>query len=168
MPYFVCSKRYYRLALVSVRDKQNKAIPAVRNFTLHPGDQGKLSVDCECFTTSEETIARVGASYKSNNTFKNYNDREIYAIDANFITESELINGVIYDPVIVHPKQKGRPENFSHSLLDLVLSNPNELEPEICLKLREHAKDKRVLHDIEKTHELVTKYRAQWDNKITD
>lgn len=161
MQYFSCKKRYYRLALASVRDKQNKAIPAVRNFMLHPNDEGKLSVDCECFTSPEESIARVGASYKANSTFKDYTDREIYAIDADFIEKNEHIHGVIYDPIIFNPPQKGRPQNISHSLLDLFLNTPNELEPEICLKLREHAKDRRINHDIARTHELVALFRIQ-------
>ena len=162
MSYFVCRRRYYRIAVASARDKANKAIPAVRNFTLHPADRGKLSVDCECFTTPEESIARFGATYKTDRTFKGYSDREIYAIEAAFIEESKLIHGVIFNPTIVDPPQIGQPQNFSHSLLDLALDQPDELEPEICLKLREHAKERRVIHNIQKTDKLVVQYRAQW------
>ena len=155
--------KFYRLAVASARDKRNKAIPAVRNFALSKNDNGKLSVDCECFTTPEECVARVGASFKADGTYKSHLDREIYSISSTFISESDLIRGVLYDPTIVDPPQKGKPQNFSHSLLDLVVSDPDELEPEICLRIREHAKDRRVVHDLDVTNHLVAIYRSHWD-----
>lgn len=162
MTFFNCNNSYYRLAVASARDRRNKAIPAVRNFALTKNDNGKLSVDCSCFTSPEECVARVGASIKGDGNYKNHLDREVYSIGAEFIAESEQILGVIYDPTIVDPPQKGKPQNFSHCLLSLAVNDLSELEPEICLKLREHAKERRVSHDLAVTNSLVSTLRSQW------
>lgn len=62
----------YRIVINSFRDRRNKAIPAPRCFDLTKNDGNKLSVDREKNTPPQETIARVGASYKFN--MKEYRD----------------------------------------------------------------------------------------------
>lgn len=158
------SDNVYRLALVTDRDKRNKAIPAVRCFSLMPSDKNRLSVEWEKQTTPEECIARVACTYKRNTTiFKSYENREIYSLSINFLKSLSDIEDVIYDPVFFLKPEKGQVNNPAHSLvvfsLDLLSRNANE--PEIYLKMRDHAKDRRIAFNMEKVTKLVNEHRAK-------
>lgn len=146
----------YRIVLVTDRDKKNKEIPAIRCFSLHSSDKGKLSVDWSKKTTPEESIARVGASYKTGTTtYKEYNNRELYGLNIGFLKSLEKIEDVVYDPIKVQPRISGKPDNQAHSL---VIFN-DENDPEVLEKIRDHAKYNKVLFDMKKVEELVNALR---------
>jgi len=154
----------YRLAIVTDRDKRNKAIPAVRSFSLKPSDKNKLSVEWEKQTTPEECIARVGCTYKiSTTTYKGFDNREIYSLKIDFLKSLSDVEDVIYDPVFFLIPEKGRINNPAHSLvifsLDLLSEKANE--PETYLKLRDHAKSRRVAFNMEEVKKLVKACRGQ-------
>lgn len=153
----------YRIALIKDRDRKNKSIPAVRCFSLSPHDDYRLSVDWEKRTTPEECMARVGATYKMHTTqYKDYQNREIYALNVAFLNSLIDIDKVIYAPVILDIPEKGRINNPAHSLVvfSLEYSKDQAKEPETLLKIRDHAKDKRVEAGKVKVEELVKNYRT--------
>ena len=152
----------FRLVLATERDRKNKSIPAVRCFTLVPRDENKLSVEWSRKTTPEEAIARFGASYKfDSNEFKPYCNREIYALNVNFLHSFSDIEDVVYDPISIEPPQKGKVSNAAHSLIvfSAAFAKDQAKEPEVFLKLRNHAKDKKIKVDYKKVDELVEELR---------
>ncbi|MBK5214508.1 MAG: hypothetical protein JJE55_12705 [Flavobacteriaceae bacterium] len=152
----------YRIALVTDRDKKNNLIPAVRCFSLSPQDKNQLSVDWNEKTTAEESVARFGATYKYKSTdFKPYVNREIYAIHIGFLHSFSDIDDVIFDPQIVDPPEKGKVSNPAHSLIifSAALANDQAAEPEVLLKIRDHAKDKKIEMDWNEVDRLVIKLR---------
>lgn len=158
--------RVYRLVVNTHRDKQNKTIPAVRCFSLSPNDKNKLSVDWEKKTTPEECIARVGCSFKyASNEFKPFENREIYALEIDFLKSISGIENVVYDPIILSNPKKGKVNNPAHSLIafSLDLLNDQANEPEIYLKIRDHAKDHLISVNMEKATSLVENYRKTFD-----
>lgn len=158
-------KRVYRIALISSRDSKIKSarVPAHRNFSLSPADQGKLSVDYEPLTTPEKCLATKCAEYKTGKTeFKEPDDREIYAMNISFLCGLESIDDVVYAPVFVAPPQKGKPNNPAHSLVLFRDLKPED-DPEVFVKIRDHAKDNPVPVDRDKLKELIDLYRVQWD-----
>lgn len=159
--YFCCEHDFYRVALVDARDRRNKAIPALRNFDLSPADNFKLSVDCASLTHPEETVARVGAQIKSDGTFKEFRNREIYAIHSSLLNSIDQVLGVLQDALYYHPPARGFPNNHSHALIHYQENYP-EYRPEILEKLREHAKDRKVSFDMTTVEALVSIYQKQW------
>lgn len=152
----------FRLVLETERDRKNKSIPAVRCFSLSPRDKNKLSVEWNKKTTPEEAIARFGASYKLRTTaFKPYDNREIYALNVGFLHSFSEIDDVVYDPIIIEPPIKGSVSNPAHSLIVFseAFANEQAKEPEVLLKIRDHAKDKKVKINWEEVNRLVTRLR---------
>lgn len=152
----------YRIALVSWREKKNKSVPSTRCFDLTERDGNKLSVDWSGLTTPEESIARVGASFKfGKEEYKESGSRELYALEISFLNTLKEIEEVIYDPIINTPSIKGQPNNLAHSLIifneDVV--NDKLKRPEIILKLRDHAKSRRVEVNTDQVNDLVEEYR---------
>lgn len=149
----------WRICLNTDRDKKNKQIPAVRNFSLSQHDNFKLSVDWEKHTTPEECIARVGASYKTGTTeYKKHENREIYAMSVSDLNGIDEVQGVIHDPIYFEPCRKGQPNNVAHSLICII---PDFDEPELFVKIRDYAKNNRILNDTEQTQILINEYRVQ-------
>lgn len=154
----------YRIVLATDRDRKNKKIPAIRCFSLSAADENKLSVDWDKQTTPEECIARTGATFKMNTeNYKQYEDRELFALDISFLDSLQDVEKVVYDPVLYDIPIKGRVNNPSHSLMvfDKEFAKDRARQPEIVLKIRNHAANKKVAIDWDKVHELVKKYRLE-------
>ena len=148
----------WRIAMSTFRDKKNKQIPAIRNFSLHPSDDFKLSVDWENYTSAEECMARVGASFKNGSTeYKNFNEKEIYAINTTYLGTLEEVIKTEHEPIDFNPCKKGIPNNPAHSLIHFNYGIQDEAE--VYSKLRDHAKNNRVLHDLSITQKLVEEYK---------
>lgn len=150
----------WRIAEISRRDKANKAIPSIKVFSFSQYDDGKLSVDWNKLTTPEQTIARVGMSYKKDTTiFKEYNTREIYALNVSFLNDlGDYIKEVTHDPVFNNPEIIGTPNNPAHSLI--CCNNISDFDmPEFLTKLRDHAKNQLVGVNMEEVNRLVSTYR---------
>lgn len=159
LPY---NDKVYRVVVSTVRDRKNKSIPAPRCFDLSEQDKNKLSVEWEIMTTPEETIARVGASYKyDKKEYKSYQNRELYAMELAFLNNLQDMDKTIYDPLIYPHPQKGRPNNPAHSLLVFHMDflNDKARRPETIVKIRDHAKDKKICINEEKLDDLVKVYR---------
>jgi hypothetical protein len=149
----------WRIAMVKDRDRKNRQVPAICNFSLHAADEFKLSVDWDQHTTAEQCIARVGATYRGISTiFKDYENREIYAINTSNLKNIEAIEQTMHAPISVTPCKRGSPNNPAHSLIYFISDFD---EPEVYSKLREYAKDNRINHDIEATHILVQELRNE-------
>lgn len=152
--------RIYRYGIITERDKANNKIP-VSFFTLNPKDKGELSVDWEEKTTPEETIARIGATYKyESSEYKDYEARDIYALEIDFLRTNREISSICYSPS-VYKKEKGRISNPSHSLIAFEISFLTENKPAIYTLMRDHAKDKKINVDMKKAAELVDLYREE-------
>jgi hypothetical protein len=156
--------RVFRIVIKDWREKSDKLTPLPKCFSLSSEDKKHgygLSVDWERKTTPEESIARVGCSYKKDSQeYKGYENRELYAIEVGFLKSLESVRDVLYDPIIHEKPEKGNPENPAHSQ---AFFNPEVLEKdeaEIYIKIRNHAKDKRILVSMESVNDLVDKYRA--------
>jgi hypothetical protein len=148
----------YRIALTTDRDRKNKAIPAIRNFSLNPNDNGNLSVDWDKLTTPEDSIARIGAQFKFNSSeFKEFENRELYALNVEKVRSIEGINDVVHDPI--SESLPGIPKNEAHSLI--CCSSNEELHPEIFLKLRDTAKDNLVVVNMDIVREKVEVLREK-------
>lgn len=104
-----------RIVLVNNRDRSNKQIPAIREFSLHPADEGKLSVDYKNYTIPEQCLIRVGRSKNHKGEYKNPLERELYLLDVKSILDVNNIDKVIYDPIIFNPEVQGKPNNPAHS-----------------------------------------------------
>lgn len=153
----------WRIVISNNRDRRNNQIPAVREFSLSPVDEYKLSVDWDKYTTAEECIARIGATYRFQMTeYKPYNNREIYSISTTFLQTIEAVDHTIHNPIKVNPCQKGLPSNPAHSLICIISEFD---EPEVYLKIRNHAKDKIIAYDMDKTEKLVIEYRKQCEEE---
>lgn len=153
----------YRLVLFTQRDKNNDALPATRCFKLQPADENKLSCDFEPMTTVSKTIARAGATYKfGKEEFKNHKDWDVYALEIDFVRKIQNVIDVIYNPITFNPKQKGKPDNDSHSLIKFS-PIPEADEPEILVLLRNHAAERIMPKDEDEIESLVQEYRRQWD-----
>jgi hypothetical protein len=156
------SDRVFRNVLITQRDRRNKNIPAVRCFSLSPLDNNQLSVDWDYMTTPEESIARLGATYrKGKEEYKHYENWEIYALDIAFLNSLSDIEKVVYDPIVYATPQKGKTDNPAHSLVVFLegFSNQKMKEPETILKIRDHAVGKKEEIDWPKVEELVSFYR---------
>ncbi len=152
--------KVFRLVLTSQRDRKNKRIPAIRCFSLSQRDQSRLSVDFKPFTSAEECLSRVGCSYKTGtNEFKSFSDREIYSLETTFLHSLESVTDITYDPIFYEILQKGFANNPAHSLI-IFSSNYDETEPEIFVKLRDHAVSRKVDVNMVKVAEMVEKCRA--------
>lgn len=154
--------RVLRIVENTQRDRKNKNIPSLRCFSLSPNDKGSLSVDWERRTTPEEAVARFGASFKQGKEeYKTYNNREVYAMKVSFLNALEPVENVVYDPIYYGKPEKGRVNNPAHSLVKFTeaFAKDNQNDPEIILKMRNHAVENKVLIDLDKVHELVEKLR---------
>lgn len=154
--------RIFRVVLSTERDRKNKNVPALRCFSLTPADKGCLSVDWERKTTPEESVARFGATYKMNKEeYKPYDNREIFALEVSFVSSLSDVEEIIYDPVYVHGRIKGRVANPAHSLIRFteIFAKNNFNDPETILKMRDHAAERKITVNDEKVHELVKELR---------
>lgn len=154
----------YRIVLSTWRDRKNKSIPSMRCFDLSSQDDNKLSVDWSAKTTAEESIARVGASYKfDKEEYKPFENREVYGLSVKFLNNLKDIEKTIYDPLIYSPPEKGRPDNLSHSLIVFYSEflNDKARRPETLLKIRNHAKDNKVVLDTSEVERLVELLRRK-------
>lgn len=152
----------YRIALCTDRDRKNKKIPAVRCFSLSPSDKNKLSVDWNIKTSPEESIARVGATYRFNKEeYKPFDNRELYAMEVGFLNDLDDVEKTVYDPIHFPSPEPGKVNNPAHSLIVFTESFATDQakEPETLLKIRDHAKDKKVDVNMEEVAQLVKGYR---------
>ncbi len=153
----------YRLIPKDLVEK-DKFTPRIRGFSLSREDKMQgygLSVDWSSLTTPEESIARVGASFKKDTIkYKDYNTKDIYSLSVSFLKSIEAILDVVHDPKMYPTPIEGSPNNPSHSL---VIFSPEELEKnetEIYSRIREHAKDKKQTVNTKKIEEFVHVYRS--------
>jgi hypothetical protein len=152
--------RLYRMVHVSARDKANKAIPSISAFTPTPNDNGKLSVDNASITTPETSLGRFGATYRFNSTtFKKIEDFNVYALNCGEIRELNKAIEIFSDPINNNPEVVGKPNNISHSLIDINAVS-DEDEPELYLKLRDMAQDVIVDINVAKDHSF--QLRRNW------
>lgn len=150
----------YRIVINTDRDKKNKAIPAIRCFSLSENDKFKLSVDWDRLTTPEDVIAREGGRFKfGTEEYKPYANRELYSIRVDFLRSIESIIDVIHDPIINNPEKKGEPNNVAHSLV-CFLENKEE-EPYVFQKIRDFAKENKINFNIEEVDKKVTILRQK-------
>jgi hypothetical protein len=155
----------FRIVLESQRDKKNKRIPAYRCFSLMEKDNNKLSVDFSSLTSAEECLARVGCSYKTDkNEYKSFDDRALYSLSIKFLHSLESIEDVIYDPINHDSLRKGIVNNPAHSLIAFK-PGYHEIEPEVFVKLRDHAITRKVTVDMKQVAILVDKCRDDYFNK---
>lgn len=146
--------KIFRHGLIDWQEQQDdKYVPKLRFFELNTADKEtgyNLSVDWETKTTPEETIIRIGCTYKSGtDKFKNYENRVIYALEIDFLNKMDEIINIIYDPILHLPLKKGLPDNPSHSLVgfDKDKYEDPQNRPAILTELRNHAKDKKIVFD---------------------
>lgn len=155
----------FRHTQISERDKKllPDLVPLERCFEPNKNDKGMLSVDCDRFVSAEESLAIKGAQYKTNKTeFKEVDKWDIYSLHISTVTLMDNRIVAFHSPVLINPPEKGKPSNKAHSHIDMTQFTRQDL-PEILVKLRNHAKDRKVDVDLEKTLSLVEKYRKQWD-----
>lgn len=153
----------YRTVLTKQRDKKNKAVPAVSCFSLSKKDENRLSVDWAEKTSPAECVGRFGASYKFGTTeYKPYKNREVYAIDIDFLNAFPEVEKLTYDPLIFNPPQKGKVNNPAHSLIEFekAFANNTAKEPEVLVKIRNHAKDQKQEIDWDEVEKLVVNYKG--------
>jgi len=152
-----------RIVLKDMKEKNDKFLPHVKCFSLSPADKDEgygLSVDWDKKTTPEDTIIRVGCSYKGDSeVFKEYANREIYSLNIEILKTIVGVVDIKYDPIINLPEQKGRPSNISHSLIYFSEEEYKKNEPIIILQIRNHAKDRKVEVDMAKVDNGVQQYR---------
>ncbi len=153
------NQHVYRMAHITMRDKKNKAIPAIRCFTPLPVDQYKLSVDHAENTTPENSLSRVGATLKTNGTYKNLYEFEIYVLNAGKVKNIAGIIDVFKDPIDNIPEIVGKPNNPSHALIH-ISETAEEDEPEIYSKLRDNAS--LVKTDYEAAISLSDQIKNRW------
>ncbi len=153
----------YRKTPIDWKEKKDKFTPSLRGFTLSEADKQEgygLSVDWSAGTTPEESIARVGASYKTGTQkFKEYKNWDLYALNIGFLKSLESIIDVIYDPFISEIPIKGKPNNISHSLVNFNKHELEKNEAEVYVKIRSHATDRKIQINMTKVGQLVELYR---------
>lgn len=156
----------YRIVEDSRRDKENKFIPSQSCFSLTQKDKEDgygLSTDWNRKTTPEESVARFGAMHKHTRDgsiqFKPYRNREIYAFEISFLETLLEINEVVYNPISNDPPISGSPNNPSHSLIMYKIEDFEKNEPILIVKLRNHAKDKKIDVNMDEVEKLVEAYR---------
>lgn len=140
-----------RTVEASKRDKKNNQIPAPRCFTLSDDDKSTdygLSVDWSELTTAEDILIRVGLSKKKGKeVYKDYTTRELYSMNVGFLKSFSEITNVVYDP---------KDFNVAHSLILFKPESYEQAEPEIvATKIRDHAKDNKVLVNMQVVREKV-------------
>ena len=94
----------YRMVHITMRDRKNKSIPAIRCFSPSPADNYKLSVDHAENTTPEISLSRVGATLKKDRAYKNINDFEIYSLNVGATLLIPGILDVVADPIVNNPE----------------------------------------------------------------
>lgn len=155
--------RVFRIVVNTQRARDNKRIPSTSCFSLTKADKlgdYSLSVDWERKTTAEECIARVGCSYKNGTTtFKDYRNREIYALDVSFLSNLTEVEKVISTPIFHNPVLFGRPNNPAHASVFFRQRDYDQHEPELLLKIREHAKNNLVPFNMNEVEMMITNYR---------
>lgn len=152
------TERVYRIVLVTQRDRKNKQVPSTSCFSLSNQDENLLSVDWEKKTTPEQSVARFGASYKfGKEEYKSYVNREIYRLDVSFLRSLPQVDDVFHDPIFHDVPLKGRVDNPAHSLVEFNKKN----DPELLLKIRDHAAENRIEVNFDEVHELVDELKRQ-------
>lgn len=158
--------RIFRHGMADWQELQDaKYVPKFRFFELSTADKEtgySLSVDWESKTTPEDTIIRIGCTYKTGtDKFKNYENRVIYALEINFLSNMDEIINIIYDPILHLEPKKGLPDNPSHTLVrfDKDKYDDPQNRPAILTELRNHAKDKKIIFDIKFVNKAVKEYR---------
>ena len=149
----------YRMAHITMRDKKNKSVPAIRCFSPTSADDYKLSVDHAESSSVEISISRVGATYKRDGSFKNLREFEVYRLN---VSETKAISGIIdvySDPIFSDPETPGIPNNPAHALIE-ISRNVEEDEPEIYLRLRDNAIKMDV--DYDKASVLSDQIKSKW------
>jgi hypothetical protein len=136
----------YRMVHVTMRDRQNKSIPAIRCFSPSLVDNYKLSVDHAENTSPEISLSRVGATLKKDGTYKNIRDFEIYSLNVRETMSIPGILDIFSDPINNNPEIPGTPNNPSHSLIH-ISNTMEEDEPEIYAKLRDNASKVNVEYE---------------------
>ena len=152
----------YRHCMINRRDKANKEIPSIWNFTPSPSDKNDgMSVHAVNLTTPEESLAILGAQYKPNTTeFKDFSTREIYHLNVGYVRTLPKIKDVIHDPIFDINPPIGYPNNIAHSLITFT-SFEFEDEPELFYKMRDHAvSNGRVAVDLELVKKLTIELRS--------
>ncbi|MCW3106503.1 MAG: hypothetical protein JWQ09_1009 [Segetibacter sp.] len=143
--------------------EKDKFTPKLKGFSLSDNDKEHgygLSVEWSAITTPEESIARVGASFKKNtDKYKDHTKRDIYALSISFLKSLDSILDVVYDPIFNEPPIRGVPNNISHSLVNFSKEELEKNETEIYTRIREHAKDKKKSVDMKRVDALVNIYR---------
>ena len=146
-----------RFVDISHRDKKNKTIPASRCFTLSEDDKKNdfgLSVEWQQKTTPEDILIRIGLEKikdkNGNESYKNYLNRELYAMNVGFLKNLKEIVNVVYDPKL---------NNQAHSLALFIPETFEQFEPEITEKIRNHAANFRVPVNMAIVKEKVEKER---------
>ncbi len=156
--------RVYRHGLDTlVEEKEDKYVPKLRFFDLsNPVKKMdySLSVDWERKTTPEETIIRVGCSYKTNTEiFKNYKNRIIYALEIKFINSLEWIIDTTYDPTLHEIKKLGSPDNSAHALINFAEDQYAQNRAAILTELRNHSQDKKIGFNMKEVDKAVIECR---------
>jgi len=153
-----------RIVLNTERDRRNKIIPAIRCFTLSAVDKiegFKLSVDWDQKTTPEETLIRVGLTFRgSGPEYKDHSNREVFAINIDFLRGLDGIIDVIYNPIFNDPPINGRPNNIAHSLVEFRKEDYDQYEAQIFTEIRSYAMNSKLIVDMNFVNEQVTNLRV--------
>lgn len=150
----------HRIALQSDRetDENGNYIPKYTCFSLTPADTKdnyKLSVEWDKKTTPEETLIRLGTSFrigKRSNEYKPYDNRLIYKIEVAFLRKLPFILDVIYSPSI---------KNDAHSSICFNKESYNfeENRPQMLIEIRDHAKQFTVEVNMAEVQKKVEEIR---------
>jgi len=145
-------------------EKEDRYTPTIYFFDLSQTDKNtgySLSVDWDKKTTPEESIIRIGCSYKTKPDFefKNYKNRVIYALEIAFIDSLDWISKIEYSPTIHTKEILGHPNNKAHSLVFYDKAEYAQNRPALLTELRNHAKDKKIEFDMTKVEVFVEKCR---------
>ena len=154
----------YRQVVQTNRKNGEKFSPSTSSFSLSEADKTDgygLSTDWEPKTSPEDSIIRIGCSYKGNSTeFKNYKNRELYALELSFLKSFSEILDAIFSPIDINPPQFGKPSNPAHALVSFRKGKSyDEYAPLLFTKLRDHAKQRRIEFDMQAVENSVELYR---------
>lgn len=155
------SDNLFRFTHVNIRDK-NTGFPHEKNFMPNQRDQGFLSTDAESISNPIESYGRLGSTFNAKGEFKDISKFELFSINIGQLKLIDKTLEVSYDPILNVIPERGRPDNPAHCLVDF--NKITELDlPEVTVKIRDHAKDRKVGIDFDSVLKLVEKYRKQWD-----
>jgi len=105
----------YRFVAISQMEDPSAKRPNLSMFAPRQGEDG-LSVDWSARTTPEETLIRVGRTYKFGTTlFKNPREFEVYGLPVGAVRGMGLT--VSHNPILHEPEEPGKPNNPAHALI---------------------------------------------------